>query len=102
MQQTIQQFNHEQPSVHWDLRVGINSGSVIAGVIGRRKFSYDLWGDTVNIAARMEQQGMAGHIQISEKTRDLIEPHYRCVLRGPVDIKGKGVMRVWYLEGLCE
>jgi class 3 adenylate cyclase len=83
-------------------RIGINSGPVVAGVIGRRKFQYDVWGDTVNTASRMESHGVPGKIQITETTRHLLGDRYVCVPRGPVEIKGKGVLETWFLEGVQE
>lgn len=81
------------------LRLGINSGPLVAGVIGTAKFQYDVWGDTVNIASRMESHGIPGRIQITGATRDLIEDDFVCELRGPIEIKGKGSMETWFLEG---
>jgi adenylate cyclase len=76
-------------------RIGINSGSMIAGVIGKRKFVYDVWGDAVNVASRMESHGMGGMIQITRATYDLIKDEFVCEPRGTVIIKGKGEMEVW-------
>ncbi|MBI3732997.1 MAG: adenylate/guanylate cyclase domain-containing protein [Chloroflexi bacterium] len=82
-----------------DFRIGINSGPLIAGVIGRKKFQYDLWGDMVNTASRMESQGTAGQIQITRNTYELIKDEFICEPRGTVLIKGKGEMETWYLVG---
>jgi class 3 adenylate cyclase len=81
------------------LRIGIDSGPVVAGVIGRRKFSYDLWGDTVNTASRMESHGAAGCIQVTERTWRRLRDRYRFERRGPVQVKGKGELVTWFLVG---
>jgi guanylate cyclase len=78
-------------------RIGINSGPVVGGVIGRHKFIYDLWGDAVNTASRMESHGAVGAIQVTESTFRLIQDEFRCEARGPVEIKGKGTMPVWHV-----
>ena len=81
-----------------DFRIGINSGPVLAGVIGRKKFIYDLWGDAVKIASRMESHGAGGVIQITRATYELIKDDFVCEPRGTVNIKGKGEMEVWYVK----
>ena len=81
------------------LRVGISSGPAVAGVIGRTKFQYDIWGDTVNTASRMESHGVPGRIHVSEATRLLIEDAYTCEARGIIDVKGKGPMPTYLVVG---
>ena len=81
------------------VRVGISSGTVVAGVIGTRKFAYDLWGDTVNTAARMESHGVPGQVQVSESTFVKLRDRYRFEPRGVIDVKGKGPMPAWLLLG---
>ncbi|UZQ55431.1 PAS domain S-box protein [Trichothermofontia sichuanensis B231] len=81
------------------LRIGIHTGPVVAGVIGTRRFSYDLWGDTVNIASRMESQGKAGCIQVTEVVYQALAAHYELQPRGNLHIKGKGMMRTYWLLG---
>ncbi|WP_353508498.1 adenylate/guanylate cyclase domain-containing protein [Intrasporangium sp.] len=88
----------DDPAPRLQLRIGIASGPVVAGVIGRRRFLYDLWGDTVNTAARMESHGLPGRIQVTESTRQLLGDEFDCKERGFVDIKGKGQMRTYLLE----
>jgi adenylate cyclase len=81
------------------IRIGINSGTVVAGVIGTKKFIYDLWGDSVNIASRMESHGEPGRIHITEATYQRIKHSYELELRGMVPIKGKGMMKTYWLKG---
>jgi guanylate cyclase len=80
-----------------NFRIGINSGPMIAGVIGRRKFVYDVWGDAVNVASRMESHGQGGSIQITRATYELVKDEFICESRGPVNVKGKGEMEVWFV-----
>ncbi|MDM8561162.1 adenylate/guanylate cyclase domain-containing protein [Candidatus Parabeggiatoa sp. HSG14] len=98
MQQGITQFNNEH---HHDLkiRIGIHTGQVVAGVIGIKKFAYDLWGDTVNIASRMESHGIAGRIQVSDSVYELLKDKYVFKERGKISVKGKGNMTTYFLEG---
>ena len=88
----------ETNDVDLRMRIGINSGPVVAGVIGKRRFLYDLWGDSVNTASRMESHGIPGEIQVSEATRDLLDGQFTFIDRGIIDIKGKGPMQTYLLQ----
>ncbi|MEQ8539871.1 MAG: adenylate/guanylate cyclase domain-containing protein [Coleofasciculus sp. D1-CHI-01] len=98
MQRAIDEFNHETGE-NFRLRIGINSGPVVAGVIGIKKFSYDLWGDTVNTASRMESHGLPGRIQVTQATYGLLKDEYEFEERGVIQIKGKGEMTTYWLRG---
>lgn len=101
MQKAITRFTLPGYPLHSDnslkMRIGINTGPVGAGVIGTSKFAYDLWGDTVNTASRMESHGVPGQIQVSAITYELLKDHYRFQSRGTIDVKGKGEMMAYLL-----
>jgi len=97
MQEVIAQMSITQNFP--EIRIGINTGSVVAGVIGVKKFIYDLWGDAVNIASRMESSGAAGKIQVTDTTYELLKHQYRFEQRGPVLVKGRGEMITYWLLG---
>ena len=86
----------------FEVRVGVHSGPVVAGIVGTKKFAYDIWGDTVNIASRMESYGEEGKVNISEATYNLVKDTYACVPRGPVEVKGKGTMEMYFVEGAIQ
>ncbi|TAE08560.1 MAG: hypothetical protein EAZ95_17110 [Bacteroidetes bacterium] len=84
----------------WELRIGINSGPLIAGVIGKNKFAYDIWGDTVNLASRMESSGEINHVNISGATYELVKDFFDCEYRGKVNAKGKGDVDMFFVIGI--
>ena len=97
MKTEIQKFN-EQNSYSFQLRIGIHTGEAVAGVIGVKKFIYDLWGDTVNTASRMESTGVPGEIQVSEITHKLLKDTFIFEERGEIEVKGKGLMKTYFLK----
>jgi class 3 adenylate cyclase len=82
----------------FDIRIGIHTGPVMAGVVGLKKFNYDIWGDTVNVAARMESSSEAGRVNISETTYQKIKDKYPCTFRGEIEVKGKGAVKMYFLN----
>lgn len=97
MHKAMAEFNAEH-GLELQLRVGIHSGPVIAGVIGKKKFAYDLWGDTVNTASRMESNGKPGAVHVSAETQVLLEPHgFTFEAREPIQVKGKGLMHTFFM-----
>ena len=82
----------------FEARIGIHTGPVVAGVVGVKKFAYDIWGDTVNTAARVEANSEAGKVNISETTYRLIKYSFECVHRGKVKAKNKGLIDMYYVE----
>jgi len=95
----IDKRKKERGDKTFDIRIGIHSGSVVAGIVGIKKFAYDIWGDTVNTAARMEQGSEPGKINISEATYQLVGDKFRCVARGLVEAKNKGELSMYFVEG---
>ena len=85
----------------FDVRIGINTGPVVAGVVGSKKFSYDIWGDTVNVASRMETMSEAGKINISQNTYELIKNEFICEYRGEIAVKNRGKMKMYFVQGPC-
>ena len=98
MLDAIAQFNLDTGET-FQIRIGINSGAVVAGVIGIKKFTYDLWGDTVNVASRMESHGIPGRIHVSQSTYELLKDSFLFEARGITSIKGKGEMSTYWLKG---
>jgi class 3 adenylate cyclase len=103
----IQRFMEEkraerlaQGKAYWFLRLGINSGEIVAGVIGKKKFAYDIWGDTVNSASRMESSGEVGKVNISGNTYQYIKDLFVCTYRGQIDAKGKGAVDMYFVESI--
>lgn len=83
----------------FEIRIGIHTGPVVAGIVCVKKFAYDIWGDTVNIASRMESSSEAGRVNISETTYELVSLQFRCIARGKVEAKNKGMIEMYFVEG---
>ncbi|WP_168731264.1 adenylate/guanylate cyclase domain-containing protein [Robertkochia marina] len=96
----VEEFKAEAPDdpTRFDCRIGITTGPVVAGVVGTKKFVYDIWGDTVNIASRMESNSEAGKINVSENTYQIIKDEFDCDFRGMVEVKNKGMMRMYFVN----
>jgi predicted ATPase/class 3 adenylate cyclase/GAF domain-containing protein len=86
----------------FEVRIGIHTGNVVAGIVGLKKFAYDIWGDTVNVAARMESSGEAGKINISGATYELVKNHFHCTYRGKIKAKNKGEVDMYFVDGVIE
>jgi class 3 adenylate cyclase/lipopolysaccharide biosynthesis regulator YciM len=94
----MRQRRKEMGENTFEVRIGINTGPVIAGVVGMRKFAYDIWGDTVNVAARMEQSSVPGKVNISDVTYALVKDKFRFTYRGEIEAKNKGMMKMYFVE----
>ena len=99
MIKTINKINSDLKLMELNIRIGIHSGPVVAGVIGKNKFAYDLWGASVNMASRMESSGFKNKIQISERTYELVKDYYKCEIREGVKIKGIGITNTYLVSG---
>jgi adenylate cyclase len=99
MQQFMMELKDNKADI-WDLRIGMHTGSVIAGVVGQKKFSYDIWGDTVNIASRMESSGKIGKINISASTYHLVKEFFDFEFRGKMPVKYKGDIAMYFVNGI--
>lgn len=88
-----------EDGLSFDVRIGINTGPVVAGVVGSKKFSYDIWGDTVNVASRMETNSATGKINISEYTFELVKDEFNCEFRGEIAVKNRGKMKMYFVNG---
>lgn len=98
--QSMKEIKSDQNFDYWELRIGMASGPLVAGVIGEKKFAYDVWGDTVNTASRMESSGTTGRVNISRSTYDLVADFFDCEYRGKIDVKNKGLVEMYYLNGI--
>ena len=90
---------NQQHQTDYAIRIGINSGPVVAGVIGTKKFSFDLWGETVNMASRIDSLGVPNQIQVTETMYELLRGQYTLEERGEIEIKGKGTCKTYFLKG---
>ena len=84
------------------MRVGLHTGPVVSGVVGHRKYAFDIWGDSVNIAARMESSGEIGRVNISAYTFDLVRSEFTCSYRGKVEAKGKGAIDMYFVDTVTQ
>jgi class 3 adenylate cyclase len=101
MQAWLEQWNHGREKLgkpRFDARIGIHNGPVVAGVVGSKKFAFDIWGDTVNIAARVEQAGAGGKINISGHAFQVVQEYFKCEYRGKIAVKNKGEIDMYYVE----
>lgn len=96
--QKLKEEKTKEGKPYFECRLGIHSGKVVAGVVGKKKFAYDIWGDTVNLASRLETYGEVGKVNISEQTRELVETEFKFEKRGVVNVKGKGDVEMFFVK----
>lgn len=105
VQAFMQNLAHEKEGanqVYFETRIGIHTGPVVSGIVGLKKFAFDIWGDTVNIAARLEDNSVAGKVNISQSTYELVKDHFQCTYRGKVTAKNKGEIDMYFVDGAKE
>jgi class 3 adenylate cyclase len=100
IQRYMREIHAKYPGEHWELRIGINTGEIIAGVVGTKRFAYDIWGNAVNVAQRMETAGEAFKVNVSGATFAEIEPYFEFAYRGKIAAKNKGEVDMYYVEGI--
>ena len=101
IQEYMEAYIHQQITLgepYFEIRMGIHTGPVVAGIVGLTKFQYDIWGDSVNLAARMESSGKVGKVNISEATYQVVKDHFDCTFRGKVMAKNKGEVAMYFVE----
>ena len=101
IQQYINDRNEKRALVNlpaWDIRIGVNTGPIVAGVVGKKKYAYDIWGGTVNVASRLESNGEAGRVNISAATHELIKHKYACTYRGKILAKNVGEVEMYFVD----
>ncbi len=94
----VQQQRKQEGKIYFEIRIGIHTGPLVAGIVGLRKFAYDIWGDTVNVAARMEQHGEEGRINITGSTYELVKDKFACTYRGKIEAKNKGEIDMYFVD----
>lgn len=98
MQSFLKETSYKKTGKLYELRIGIHTGPVVAGVVGKIKFAYDIWGDTVNIASRMEEAGEVGRINVTHRTMEVVKDSFSFEYRGELEVKGKGKMKMYFLK----
>jgi class 3 adenylate cyclase len=96
----INEENRKEGKPAWELRIGVHTGPVVAGVVGKKKFAYDVWGDTVNVAARMQERGEIKKVNVSGDTYECIKDYFDCEYRGKIEAKNVGKIDMYYVNCL--